>query len=328
MSKPKMHHFVPQGYLARFGENNMVTVKRREPAKIHDTNVRNIAGEVGLYTIERPDGTTSTEVEEDLADIDGAALAAMQWIDEHDKPPAAGSAERDGLCTYLAVQTTRTPRSRTMTMFPRHVLDYAQGRELTKELVSEYLEKRHLGRKTTPAEVQAAWTYVHGVAAMGGFPTKTDATQLSMAIVGNYLDHFNDRHWRLEKCRKPHFVTSDAPLLLWRRPSVSDAYKGIGILDAEEIRFPLDPSKQLVLTPGQGTSTLDVGLSRMWDSNRDQAANCAQIIVGHPVRNSWTTKLELRRTGPTLRFNMAPGIRENADGSTEPMGDVLHLTVR
>jgi hypothetical protein len=36
MSIPKLHHYVPQAYLARFGHNEVVAVKRRHPAKVHD----------------------------------------------------------------------------------------------------------------------------------------------------------------------------------------------------------------------------------------------------------------------------------------------------
>ena len=258
-----MHHFVPQGYLARFGEDSVVTVKRRDPAKVHDANVRNIAGEVGLYTIETGAGGTSTVVEEALADLDGNALIAMRWIDEHGKPPEEGSAERNLLSTYLAVQTTRTPRSRTAMMFPRQVTEYAKGRELTEELVSEYLQNRHLGSKPTPNEARAAWTYLHGTLAMGDLPTKTDATQVSMTILDNLIDPFNARHWRLEICRKPHFVTSDAPLVLWRRPSAADARKGVGILDAGRFASRSTRTSNLSSHRVEEPATADISLGRM-----------------------------------------------------------------
>jgi hypothetical protein len=57
----------------------------------------------------------------------------------------------------------------------------------------------------------------------------------------------NARSWCIEHDRKGRLVTSDSPLVLWRSPSPRDAYEGFGIEDADEIRFPLDPHKQLII---------------------------------------------------------------------------------
>lgn len=35
--------------------------------------------------------------------------------------------------------------------------------------------------------------------------------------------------WRLETCRKPIFLASDAPLVLWRPETPEDAYRGFGL---------------------------------------------------------------------------------------------------
>jgi hypothetical protein len=329
MSAPKLHHYVPQVYLARFGQDELVLVKRRDPAKVHEANVKNVAAETGFYTIVTDAGAKSTIVEESLSDLDGLGAEAMRWIDEHEQPPPAGSREREILCEYLAVQFNRTPRTRGAVLFPRRVAEYADGREITEELVADYLEQRHLGHKPSAREARAAWTFVHGARAeTGGDPTHTDAVKVTLSAVEACMRPLRARHWRLETCRKPNFLTSDAPLVLWRRPSARDRYLGVGLEDADEIRFPLDGHKQLVLVPGQGSSVNDVCLGRMWECNRDLAAACERVVVGHPTRTAWTNKIALRKRGPVLRFNMAPGVRENPDGSEEPMGDVLHLSTR
>lgn len=328
MSDPKLHHYVPQAYQSRFGLDEQVLVKRRDPAKVYPSNVKNIAAETGFYTIIADDGTKSTVVETELSKLDSLGVEAMRWIDENGELPAAGTKEREILCEYLAVQFKRTPRERGMIMFPRKVAEYAGDKEITVDLVAEYLRLRHLGRKPRENEARAAWTWMQGLRSeAGGDPTKTDAVLLTLRGVEGIMSRLRARHWRLEVSRKPQFLTSDAPMVLWRKPSPKDRFSGIGIEDADEIRFPLNGSAQLVLVPGRGSSVCDVSLARMWECNRDLAKTCNQVVIGHPGRAAWADKIVLNKRGPALRFNMAPGYEELPDGRVVPTGnDILHLT--
>lgn len=113
--------------------------------------------------------------------------------------------------------------------------------------------------------------------------------------------------------------------MLWRPETPSDAYQGFGLEGAHEIRFPVSPTAQLVLIPGHGTSPEEVKLSRVIRCNQDLADSCEQAVTGHPDRHAALDRIQLSNRGPTLRFNTAPGIRKNPDGTEEPMGDVLHM---
>ncbi|MDQ1027016.1 hypothetical protein QF035_004598 [Streptomyces umbrinus] len=326
MSTPKLHHYVPQSYLARFGHGEQVRVRRRLPAKTHLANVKNIAAETGFYTITDENGAPSTVIERELCELEGTGLAALRRIDETDMPPLPGSDDRELLCLYLAVQMARTPRKRTMMLFAGNLTAYADGREVDKKLVAEYLTKKHLGYTPRPAEAEGAWAFCHGLRAeSGGDPTQNDAVILPLQSVQVCLPEFRARHWRLEASRKPNFLTSDAPLVVWRPHTASDAFSGFGLKDAEEIRFPVSPSAQLVLIPGQGTSVEEVKLSRVGTCNQDIADSCQHVVVGHPDRHAALDKVELRKRGPVLRFNVGPGVQENSDGTHEPMGDILHM---
>ncbi len=109
------------------------------------------------------------------------------------------------------------------------------------------------------------------------------------------LPEFRARHWRLEVSRKPNFLTSDAPLVVWRPHTASDAFSEFGLK-----------------------------LSRVGNCNQDIADSCQHVVVGHPDRHAALDKVELRKQSPALRFNVGPSIRENPDGNHEPMGDILH----
>ncbi|MEU9979556.1 hypothetical protein [Streptomyces sp. NPDC051014] len=159
----------------------------------------------------------------------------------------------------------------------------------------------------------------------GTDPTHDDAVAVPLSAVQARIPQYRARHWRLETSRKPISLTSDAPLVLWRPETPSDAYQGFGLEDAHEIRFPVSPTAQLVLLPGNGTSSEEIKLSRVISCNQDLTESCQQVVVGHPDRHAALDRVQLMEQGPTLRFNTAPGIRKNPDGTEEPMGDILHL---
>jgi Protein of unknown function (DUF4238) len=302
-------------------------VRRRCPPKTHLANVKNIAAETGFYTITDENGMPSTAIELELSGLESEGLAGLRRIDETGMPPAVGTDDRELLCLYLAVQMARTPRQRTMLLFGRDVTAYANGREVDQALMTEYLTRKHLGHPPRAAEAQGAWDYYHGTRAMnaGNDPTHDDAVTVPLSSVHACIPRYRARHWRLETSRKPNFLTSDAPLVLWRRETPSDAYQGFGLEDAHEIRFPVSPTAQLVLIPGQGTSSEEVKLSRVISCNQDLTDSCEQVVIGHPDRHTALDRVQMSKRGPTLRFNTAPGIQKNPDGTEEPMGDILHL---
>ncbi|WP_432104129.1 DUF4238 domain-containing protein [Streptomyces sp. bgisy091] len=327
MSAPKLHHYVPQSYLARFGRGDMVRVRRRCPPKTHLANVKNVAAETGFYTITNENGVPSTAIEHELSGLEGQGLTALRRIDEMGVPPTVGTDDRELLCLYMAVQMVRTPRKRTALRFGRDVTAYADGRQVDQALMTEYLTRKHLGHPPRAAEVQGAWDYYHGTRAMNGGndSTRNEAVTVPLSTVEACIPQYRARHWRLEISRKPAFLTSDAPLVLWRPETPSDAYQGFGLEGAQEIRFPVSPTAQLVLIPGQGTSAEEVKLSRVISCNQDLTDSCEQVVVGHPDRHAALDRVELSKRGPALRFNTAPGIRKNPDGTEEPMGDILHM---
>ncbi|MFB8215748.1 DUF4238 domain-containing protein [Streptomyces anulatus] len=326
MSAPKLHHYVPQSYLARFGRADMVRVKRRRPPKTHLSNVKNVAAETGFYTISDENGMPSTAIEHELSRLEGQGLAILRRMDETGRLPAAGTDDHELLCLYMAVQMTRTPGKRTALLFGRDVTAYADGREVDDALMTKYLS-RHLGQAPEAPETQGALDYYYGVRAMsdGNDPTHDDAVTLPFGSVEVCIPEFRARHWRFEISRKPIFLTSDAPLVLWRPDTPSDAYKGFGLKDALEIRFPVSPNAQIVLTPGQGTSVEEVKLSRAISCNQDLADSCAQVVVGHPDRHTALDRVQLSRQGPTLRFYSGPIFKKSSDGTEEPMGEILHM---
>lgn len=221
----------------------MVRVRRRCPTKTHLANVKNIAAETGFYTITDDNGAPSTAIEQELSGLENQGLPALRRIDETGMPPAVGTDDRELLCLYLATQMARTPRQRTMLLFAREVTAYADGREVDQVLMTEYLTRKHLGHPPRASEVQGAWDYYHGTRAMNGGndPTHDEAVAVPLSSIQECIPQYRARHWRLETCRKPIFLTSDAPLVLWRPETPSDSYQGFGLKGACEIPVPGQP---------------------------------------------------------------------------------------
>jgi hypothetical protein len=327
MARAKRHHYVPAAYLARFGESDSVLVRRRGEDKLYTPHVKNVAVEGGFYEVLDAHGQPSDAVERALADLEGAALSALTEIDQREQLPPVGSAVRRTLGTFLAVQFTRTPFHRERILFPERVARYAGSREIDASLMAEYLEQIHLGFKPHDNEVRAALDLVQYLLRDREFFTKDNAIRLAFGTVNQLEQAILGMHWSLEIARKPRLITSDAPLVLWRKPTFRDRFEGIGLMNAEEVRFPIIPGMQLVLTHQYREPVTRVKPDRVHASNADMALACYRVVVGHPRRERQLRQLDLPARRPVVRFNTGPGYQAGRDGTSEYMGDILHTWV-
>jgi len=157
MPRAKRHHYVPASYLTRFGEGGKVLVRPRG-RRMYVTSVINVAVEAGFYEVRDAEGEPTDAVERALAGLEGTAGAALTTIEQTQQLPPNGSVERETLATFLAVQFTRTPDHRELILFPERVAKYAADRAIDADLMTEYLQKVHLGFKPQDGEVRGPWT--------------------------------------------------------------------------------------------------------------------------------------------------------------------------
>jgi len=326
--RPKQHHYVPQGYLKRFGRDSRVAVRWRDRLETMVTHVKNIAGQTGFYDTYKGD-VRSVEVEQKLAEIDARAHAAIEAILEAEQIPGAASKHRNALARFLAVQMTRTPEARQRWTFTADVVRYAGGRTIDEALVSDYLEIVHLGFRPGDGEIQGALTLVQYMAS-GPLMTQTELMKMFMTQARRYAPVVFRKHWSLEITGPLTFVTSDAPLVLWRTPNDRDDFSGVGLANADEIRFPIDPHHQLVLTDTERCQVTKVDTARVATCNQDLASACHRFIIGHPDEQNALLQLTLADRRPTVRFNLAPLYEPGSDGIARPVAgkDVLHQWVQ
>lgn len=212
-------------------------------------------------------------------------------------------------------------------MFPERVARYAGNREIDVALMAEYLEREHLGFRPRDSEVRAALDLAQYMLREREFFTRDNAIRLAFGTLEAVEQVMLRMHWSLEVARKPRLITSDAPLVLWRTPTPRDQFEGFGLENAEEVRFPISPAMQLLLTHRAREPVTRIEPDRVRGCNADMALACYQVVVGHPRRERQLQLLNLPARRPVVRFNTGPGYRVMPDGTDEYMGEILHAWV-
>jgi hypothetical protein len=67
---------------------------------------------------------------------------------------------------------------------------------------------------------------------------------------------------------------------------------GLGINNAEEIRFPISPAMQLVLSPESRVPIRRIEHARVRTCNADVALACYSAAIGHPRRRQQLERLK------------------------------------
>lgn len=117
MPEPKQHHYVPQFYLSRWGdERGLVWVWDRDKDRVFQTTPRNIAGETRFYWIDdlERQGLDPLTMEKQFAAIEGEvkavtshwletipSMAPWQWVPVTEE-------ERHVVALFIALQSLRT----------------------------------------------------------------------------------------------------------------------------------------------------------------------------------------------------------------------------
>jgi len=313
-AQPKRHHFVPLFYLERWSSHDRVEVRRRDGGRF-PTNPVNVAVVNGFYDFRDDDGVVSKEVEKFLADqVEGPASSALLAIDNMGLASDPGSGEREALSAFIAYQMTRTPERRSEMMMAEAVRDFLGGRELTEPLMAEYLETCHLGFTPSERETRASWNFIwYQLNHLD--PGTPEMTMEIMHATGlRLLPKLAAMHWSIEHNRKQRLITSDQPVLIWKRPSPRDRFEGVGIETADEIRLPLDPAKQLVLTHRPRPKSMRLSPTETAMRNRALAARCHAFVVGSSKQSALLDSLVLRTRGPTVRFDIGNLYEHDAAG--------------
>lgn len=206
-----------------------------------------------------------------------------------------GSKERHDLSNFLAIQLARTPDHIIQIMFPVLAADYAPSLPISKAVMRQYLAEAHLRATPRENEVKAATDWVNGLMAAGELLTKGDALEILFEVaLEKVAPLLHDKAWSVEIDPKERFMTSDLPVSKYWSSSKRKSYQGVGVQDATEIRFPLDPGHILVLRPRYPEHRVVVSDARVQTINRDVATHSYRFVISHSDQESALVELSLR----------------------------------
>ncbi|WP_370629553.1 DUF4238 domain-containing protein [Mycolicibacterium sp. BK634] len=216
---------------------------------------------------------------------------------------------RSLLAVFMAVQLMRTLKHSNEINFIANVVSNAAEGTVSQDVVREYLQKLD-GRDPSDSEVYAAWSFITG--APEPVPTVDEAVSISMNIaVTQIAPRLEARRWTVRNFRKPDLMTNDCPVHKWSRPTRHPRLEGVGIENAEEVRFPLSPSALLVMTRG-GAEPSNTSLRLV---NAEICRQAHQFVVATPENLSSLNQLALAKWPPRIRFRI----------QSSPDGELLHM---
>ena len=334
-SAPKGHHVVAKMLLRRFSANGHVTLVARDDfARTHTCNIDNALKINNFYTIERIDGSTSTEVENPgFSSLEGGAADAIrQVVDAGRFPPTPRV--REVMSLFLAYQLMRGEGAREAIIGHRVAiaervlkLGLEMARQATMndgpidenvrdllESIRVDFEKKH-GRAPTPEEVRAELREMARLDVKWSIDKPSNAHIEAFSaipeIVSKYLAQ---RSWQLVYFEAPSLLTGDEPVALVADHPHQLGHP-LGVKTAAEIVFPLDPSHALVMVRPDRYE-LETRVMGSPESariiNRTVAYRCYRWIVHHPEHtplNGLTVPKQGKRVstqGPYVAVHLSP----------------------
>jgi hypothetical protein len=263
-------------------------------------------------------GDPDLSLEASLGDIEGRAIEVVREAIASRTPPGPGTTERETLASFMAVQYARTPFRRAIAEFAGKVHEFLDGRELNREEIRTYLQRRHLFRTPEESEVEAAFIFTESQIGNSESLSSNEIVSLPFSSVEPATDSLLRRAWSLEYARKPRLITCDSPVIIWSPSSPGARMSGIGLDNAKEVRFPLDLATQLVLKLEPYESITRIEPARVRECNSYAASYCHNEIIGHPDFPTALDNAPLSRRRLTVRFNMISNASESGD-------EILHI---
>ncbi len=276
------HHLVPQFYLQAWTVGGKAGLRgiRRSTGEILSLSPKNAAVETDAYAIEVPGKGKDYVAEKVLGAVESEAALALRnmlrtW------PPSDSDRERWSMLIALQVTRGRDFRDNQNAVAEyllktQVALDSRDPADMRKRLVDAGLEPTEESLQVLREMMENPDSYhveMH--------PARLIHLALQTAL--EVLRYFALRQWSLVILPQPVLVTTDHPLALCAYPDASGPFGGVGVMTADEIWMPLDPTRLLVMThPDTEAKVGTVPMERVLSINLRVAAACDDWVFARP----------------------------------------------
>lgn len=244
------------------------------------THVKDAAVKTGFYKIQSDGPGDPMQIEHDLSKIEGHASHAMQRVAAaRSWPPDAD--DRSVLALFMALQLVRTPEHRQQSELMVDSLEKAFYENMTPEWASQRLEE--IGASPTPERVGEIVDISKNPDDYLFVPHPNEHLRMMMDLAGKMAPVLAGRSWSLGISSGPALVAGDHAPVRFTRPEMRRPFLGVGLVDAEEVDFPLDRHHALLMfQPGLPEDTFVLGRENILFLNGQTSFASHHFVFQHP----------------------------------------------
>ncbi|MFF5056705.1 DUF4238 domain-containing protein [Micromonospora sp. NPDC000663] len=310
------HHTVPRFYLEYWADaDGHIDVVEKPGGRRYRTVPKTASAETDFYTYIDLNGDPAGHMEQVLGVIEAGASAAIGRINHPTfgqfPPPPDDKYE---IATFLAFQKVRGKRRRREIETQADFYVKLQYSGLGSDAIKRLLEER-LGH-ASPEHIAQMEELVANLDDYEFVPDPNEHVRMMGKLAHKIFPHLMRRHWYLGVFDEPVLVTCDEPVMLYK--SNPSPIRGYGLLDADEVWFPLNPSILLILTrePQPVSARFSASISTARIVNAYAAHNAYQNIFLHPEQPD----IDTEQLADSALFEVAapPGVIL-PDGANKPL---------
>ena len=310
------HHTLPRFYLEYWADpDGHIDVVEKPGGRRYRSVPKTASAETDFYTYINLDGNPAGHMEQVLGVIEAGASAAISRIThplfgQFPPPPD----DKHEIATLIAFQKVRGKRRRREIETQADFYMKLQYSGLDSDAIKRLLEDRF--GYASPEHIAEMEEFVANLDEYEFVTDPNDHVGMMGMLAEQVFRRLMRRHWYLGVFDEPVLITCDEPVTLYKTdPS---PIRGYGLLDADEVWFPLNPTMLLMLTlePQPVPAQFRAPVSTARTVNAYAAHNAYQNLFLHPAQPDIDAEL---LTDTPLFHVTAPEHVVLPDGANKPL---------
>jgi Protein of unknown function (DUF4238) len=311
---PKKQHFIPRLHLKHFvgaDPQGQIWTYDAQTGNVHSAIPEETAIETHFYSMEKPDGTMDTRIEECLASIESNAAPVYEALLRGEIPK--DSQVRSDFSAFLALMYFRTPVMRRMfaELYSRivQIKGYAYG---SIGDAFDTLIQRIEGAQEIVLDTDQKEQFRQYLLDPSGYTVEIPKKLTLPVLVGieKLAPRLFGMTWSIVTPVHGFFITSDNPLIIGVDPNTDYPVDGDGdfLKKTAQVIFPLSPQSLLLMSCAK--SAPEAGIFE-----RDQMVRINRALAAHSERYLYAHIRHKRLQALATEFkNLHPGITTQGFG--------------